>query len=76
MMADLKISIAVSSKLMFGHHVSVSDATGYLLTDVFEASVFSVSLVGFSQHRVKGFVAIPPGCPGISRDGEHCHINL
>ncbi len=50
--------------------------TAYLLTDVVKPSVFSVTLVGFSQNRVEWFVAIPPGRPGISRDGEHCHINL
>lgn len=62
--------------LRFGHIVSISFSAGYLLTDVVEASVFSVALVSFSQNRVEGFVAIPPGCPCISRDGEHCHVNL
>lgn len=56
--------------------VRVSFSVGYLLTDVMEASVFSVTLVGFSQNRVEGFVAIPPGCPGIARNGERCHVNL
>lgn len=51
-------------------------SAGYLLTDVVEASVFSVTLIGFTQNGVEGFVAIPPRRPSISRDGECCHIDL
>lgn len=55
---------------------SACSSSGYLLADVVEASFFPVTLVGFSQDRVEGFVAIPPGSPSISRDRERCHVNL
>lgn len=81
-MADLKAKPRVqyygmlqNSVLQFGS-VSKFISVGYLLTDVAEATVSSVTLVRFSQNRVEGFVAIPPGRPGISRDGEHCHVHL
>lgn len=51
-------------------------SAGYLLADVMEASVFPVTLVGFSQDRVEGLVAIPPGGPGVARNGKRCHVNL
>lgn len=79
-MADLKTEhvskdLFYTQMLRFGQHVSIS-SPGHLLADIVEASVFPVTLVGFSQDRVEGFVAIPPGSPGISRDRECCHINL
>lgn len=49
---------------------------GYLLADVVETSVFSVTLVRFSQDGVEGFVAVPPGCPGVTGDGERRDVNL
>lgn len=76
MVADLKTrqySIKVCSKTPISQIIMSS---GYLFTNVLESLVFSVILIRFTQDRVEGFVTIPPGCPGITRDGECCYINL
>lgn len=46
----------------------------YLLSDVAEAALLAVALVSLSQDGVEGLVAVPPGSPGIARDGENSNV--
>lgn len=82
-MANLKTKHSASLQHLLDRDSNVGSLWGffcchsdYLLTDVVEASVLSVAFVGFSQDRVEGFVAVPPGCPGVPGDREHCYVHL
>lgn len=55
---------------------TVKLAVMYLLTDQAEAPVLSDTFIGFSQHRVKGFVAISERSSGITRDCKGSNIDL
>lgn len=63
------------SRMILGQDHSRSGLfNSYLLSDVAEATLLAVDLVSLSQDGVEGLVAVPPGSPGIARDGENSNV--
>lgn len=48
----------------------------HLLTDESEAPVFPYTFIGFSKDWVEGFVSVPEGSNGITRDSKGSNIQL
>lgn len=48
----------------------------HLFTDEAEAPVIPYTFIGLSKDWVEGFVAVPEGSDGITRDGKGSNVHL